>query len=74
MLYHVTVLYQSNAGGHNKAIDTPEVIDRGYHETIIQSCMRPVFAASLQTRPHESSEEISEIHSELLKKQTLLLS
>ena len=57
---------------YNKATDTPEAIDNSYHETITQAYVRLVFAANLQTGPHESSEEFSEMHPELLKKQALL--
>jgi hypothetical protein len=58
---------------YNKATDTPEAIDRGYHETITQAFMRLVFAANLQTGPHESSEKFCDSHPELLSKQTLLI-
>lgn len=57
---------------YNKATDTPEAIDRGYHETITQAFMRLVFAANLQTGPHESSKKFCDSHPELLSKQSLL--
>ncbi len=58
---------------YNKATDTPEAIDRGYHDTITQAFMRLVLAANLQTGPHESSEKFCDSHPELLSKQTLLI-
>lgn len=57
---------------YNKAIDTPEAIDRGYHETITQAFMRLVFAANLQTGPHGSSDDFCDSHPELLTKQAVL--
>lgn len=57
---------------YNKATDTPEAIDRGYHETITQAFMRLVFTANLQSGPHESSDAFCEAHPELLAKQALL--
>ena len=57
---------------YNKTIDTPEAIDRGYHETITVAFMTLVFAANVQTGPHESSNEFCEVHPELLTKQALL--
>ena len=57
---------------YNKATDTPEEIDRGYHETITQAFMRLVFAANLQTGPHGSSDDFCDSHPELLTKQAVL--
>lgn len=57
---------------YNKATDTPEAIDRGYHETITQAFMRLVFAANEQTGPHKSSEDFCDRHPELLEKRVLL--
>ena len=57
---------------YNKATDTPEAIDRGYHETITQAFMKLVFAANLRTGPHGSSEKFCDSHPELLANRTLL--
>ena len=57
---------------YNKATETPEAIDRGYHETITQAFMRLVFAANEQTGPHGSSDDFCDSHPELLSKQALL--
>jgi len=56
---------------HNKATETPESIDRGYHEMITQAFMRLIFTANLTTGPHRSSNEFCEGHPELLSKSTL---
>ena len=56
---------------YNKATDTPEAIDRGYHETITQAFMRLIFTANLTTGPHRSSNEFCERHPELLSKSAL---
>jgi len=56
---------------YNKATDTPEAIDRGYHETITVAFMTLVYAANQQTGPHGSSAEFCDAHPELLSKQTL---
>lgn len=56
---------------YNKATDTPEAIDRGYHETITVAFMTLVFSAYLQTGAHESSDEFCDAHPELLSKQAL---
>lgn len=56
---------------YNEATDTPEAIDRGYHETITQAFMLLVFTANLQTGPHGSSDEFCEAHPELLTKLAL---
>lgn len=58
---------------YNKATETLEAIDRGYHETITQAFMRLVFAANAQTGPHGSSDDFCDSHPELLSKQTLLI-
>ena len=57
---------------YNRATDTPETLERGYHETITQAFMRLVFAAEVQSGPHESSDQFCEAHPELLCKDVLL--
>lgn len=57
---------------YNKATETPEAIDRGYHDTITQAFMTLVFAANVQTGPHGSSNDFCDSHPELLSKQALL--
>ena len=57
---------------YNRATDTPETLDRGYHETITKAFMRLVFAAVVQSGPHGSSEEFCDRHPELLSKHSLL--
>ncbi len=56
---------------YNKATDTPEAIDRGYHETMTQAFMHLVFMANAHTGPHASSDEFCETHPELLTKKVL---
>lgn len=57
---------------YNKATDTPEAIDRGYHETITRAFMQLVFAAVAETGPHSSSVEFCKSHPELMDKKALL--
>lgn len=56
---------RSSIKAYNKSTDTPEAIDRGYHETITQAFMLLVFAANQRTGPHESSEDFCTAHPEL---------
>lgn len=53
---------------YNKATNTPEAINRGYHETITQAFVRLVFVANEQTGPHRSSSDFCDAHPELLNK------
>ncbi len=53
---------------YNAATDTPEKIDRGYHETITVAFMQLVFVANVQTGPHESSADFYDSHPELQSK------
>ncbi len=62
---------RASVKAYNKATETPEAIDRGYHETITQAFMRLVFAANMQTGPHVSSNDFCETHPELLTKYAL---
>jgi ribosomal protein S18 acetylase RimI-like enzyme len=62
---------RASVKAYNKATETLEAIDRGYHETITQAFMRLVFAANVQTGPHVSSDEFCETHPELLTKYAL---
>lgn len=68
-----SVLDRMRAGikAYNKATNTPEAIDRGYHETMTRAFMCLVFAANLQTGPHASSDEFCAAHPELLTKSVL---
>ncbi len=68
-----TAIDRMRAGikAYNKATDTPEAVDRGYHETVTQAFMRLVFIANLTTGPHGSSDEFCECHPELLSKYAL---
>ncbi|MCA9060520.1 MAG: transglutaminase family protein [Planctomycetaceae bacterium] len=56
---------------YNTAKGTPEAVDRGYHETITRAFMTLVFAAEVQTGPHESSDQFCDTHGELLTKLAL---
>lgn len=56
---------------YNKATDTPEAIDRGYHETITVAFMTLVCSAIQKTGPYESSDEFCQAHPELLSKTAL---
>ncbi len=68
-----TAHMRASIEAYNKAISTPEAIDRGYHETITQAFMHLVFAANLQTGPHASSDEFCNAHVELLTKDVFAL-
>ena len=63
---------RSGIQAYNKATDTPEAIDRGYHETITLAFMRLIFAANLQSGPHATSDEFCAVHPELLTKKALM--
>lgn len=56
---------------YNKATDTPESLDRGYHETITRAFMTLVSAAINDTGPHQSSDDFCNAHPELLSKSAL---
>ena len=56
---------------YNKATNTPEAIDRGYHETITVAFMTLVFVANAKSGPYASSHEFCDAHPELLSKQVL---
>jgi len=62
---------RASVKAYNKATETPEAIDRGYHETITQAFMRLVVSANQQTGPHVSSIDFCEAHPELLTKYAL---
>lgn len=51
---------------YNAATDTPETVDRGYHETITQAFMRLICAAVEHDGPYISSNAFCEAHPELL--------
>lgn len=55
----------------NAVTNTPEAIDRGYHETITQAFLRLIFAANLRTGPYTSSAHFCEMHPELMDKKVL---
>lgn len=57
---------------YNAATNTPEAIDRGYHETITQAFVRLVYVANLRTGPHTTAEAFSAEHPELMQKRALL--
>lgn len=58
---------------YNLATNTPEAIDRGYHETMTLAFMRLVFWANLTSGPHTSFQEFCDAHPELLTKSVLRL-
>lgn len=62
---------RTSVQAYNRATHTPEAINRGYHETITCAFMRLVFAANLQTGPHQSSQEFCNAHPELMTKHAL---
>ncbi|RCS42195.1 hypothetical protein DTL42_20410 [Bremerella cremea] len=62
---------RSRIQAYNAATNTPEAIDRGYHETITQAFMRLVYAANLRTGPHATFEAFCLQHPELLEKGAL---
>ena len=63
-----TTHVRTSIKAYNKTSKTPDAIDRGYHETITIAFMDIVFAANVQTGPHQSSMEFCEAHPELLTK------
>lgn len=56
---------------YNKATNTPESLDRGYHETITLAFMRLVFATARCSEPCRSSEIFCDRHPELMSKLAL---
>ncbi len=63
---------RSRIQAYNAATDTPEAIDRGYHETITQAFMRLIYVANLRTGPHATAEAFCQRHPELMEKRALL--
>ena len=57
---------RSGIKAFNKATNTPEALDRGYHETITVAFMKLVFGANAESGSHESSDDFCSDHSELL--------
>ena len=62
---------RSGLKAYSKARDTPNAIDSGYHETVTVAFVRLVYAANLQTGPHESSQSFCNAHPELLNGRAL---
>ncbi len=56
----------------NAVHQTPEALDRGYHETMTQAFARLIHSAQAQCGLCESAEEFCERHPELLDKRLLL--
>lgn len=56
----------------NAATNTPEAIDRGYHETITTAFMRLVANAIAQAEPYNNSLDFCASHPELMHKRVLL--
>jgi len=57
---------------YNKATNTPEELERGYHETITVAFMRLVTAALQQAGPFTTSEEFCDACADALNKPVLL--
>lgn len=62
---------RSSIKKYNIAMNIPDAIDRGYHETITQAFMHLVFAANLKTGAYASSQDFCSAHPELLTKYAL---
>ena len=62
---------RSKIKAYNQATDTPEAIDRGYHETMTVAFMRLIHASIFQSGPYESSGEFCAAHPELMTKLVL---
>lgn len=56
---------------YNRATNTPEALDRGYHETMTQAFMRLIFTAAEQAEVGVTSDQFCERHPELLSKAIL---
>lgn len=56
---------------YNKATDTPEALDRGYHETMTHAFVWLICAAIEQSGPHADSDAFCAAHPELLSKSAL---
>lgn len=56
----------------NAALNTPEAIDRGYHETITAAFMRLVANAIVLAEPFNNSLHFCAAHPELMHKRVLL--
>lgn len=57
----------------NAAHQTPETLERGYHETITQAWMRLVHCALCQFGPRATADAFLDEQSQLLSKRALLL-
>ena len=71
---YAEALLRMRAGikAYNKATDTPEGLERGYHETITVAFMRLVCHALREEGPFESSDEFCNTCARRLKKGVLL--
>lgn len=63
---------RSRIQAYNAATDTPEGLERGYHETMTLAFMRLIYAAYLQDGSFSTAEEFMRFHPELLEKKVLL--
>ncbi|QDU74935.1 hypothetical protein Pan97_19550 [Bremerella volcania] len=65
-------LMRSRIQAYNAATDTPEELERGYHETLTLAFMRLIYAAHLQDGTFTSAAAFMDRHPELLDKKALL--
>src|SRR5687768_725150 len=63
---------RANIKRYNAATNTPEALERGYHETITASWMRLVDFALSERGPAVSAEEFVEREAQFLNKEALL--
>ncbi len=56
---------------YNNATDTPDAIDRGYHETITQAFMHLVSAAVRKPGKYATAQDFCDAHPELMTKLAL---
>lgn len=57
---------------YNAATDTPEELERGYHETMTHAFMRLIYAAYQQDECFTTTEAFQERHPELMEKKAIL--
>lgn len=63
---------RSRIQAYNAATDTPEELERGYHETMTLAFMRLIYAAYLKDGHFATADAFMQLHPELIEKKILL--
>jgi hypothetical protein len=64
---------RANIKRYNAATNTPEALERGYHETMTVAWLRLVHFTLCENGPADSADEFLEREAQLLNKKALLL-